>query len=257
MIASWAAAAGDAELAEIIGKFDPKRPEQALIAWLSGQVPEQVGKVLEAISQEKWIALVGLIIGNLIPGLDADLITSLASGTLREEAIKRLTDYLKQQGADHAGDIATAVMDMVTGARSLFAEGPEEDAAAFLNTPQRVALWRECREVIYMTQLACSGEAIVSGDPQARPHVFRAAAIRFTTPLDKIVPAKADQKYREVLCNTLTAFLDVHFGKRMRSFNSDGVLVVAASEFVPQASGHIADCSVIYDKVNGRLVNPV
>ncbi len=256
VLAAWAAAAGDADFGEIIKKLGTDDPGKAVIAWINGRLPVDLEAVLRAVGKQDWLGLGALILGWLEPGLAADLVTSLAQGKLREEAVTQLSKYLAAHGAEHAGDIATAIVDLVTGARSLFAEGPEGDAPAVLDTPARVALWRECREVIYLTQLECSGGAIVSGDPQACPHVFRAAAIRFTTPLHGLVPQGSTLEHRERFCGILTAYLDAHFGRRMRAaFHSTGDNALQAYELV--AGGPTRQCSRVFHGVNQRLLNPV
>ena len=255
LLAGWAGAAGERSLAELLKRPElSAEPEKAVIAWLSGRLPEEIAAVFEKIRQNDWLGLATLILGTLDLGLSAELLKNLAAGEIRQAVQTELERLLSKAGVFQAGDVAKAVIELATGARSLFAEGAESDAPEL--SEQDVALWREIRGVIYIAQLFLNGGKIVSISATGDLHVFQAAKIRYTSPLNELLPKNPTKKERESFCSLLTKTLDAHFrGRFPRLYDEDGAQVLYEHRIVPSSNGTIGKCNVIfwdvYDRIHG------
>jgi hypothetical protein len=253
-LAAWAAASDEdarraaAAAAAMAAQEDPLA---VLEAWLPDALPAEARALLRSLGKDDWLAVVSAVLGTLETGLGARLLQIAAGGRLRDLAETKLTDLLERAGLEHAGTVAEALLDVVTGARSLFAESAEPG----LTDPAEIALWREIRSVIYIAQLATFGGQIVATEAQARPHVFQAAAIRYDSRLDSLVPKKATKTQTKELCNLLTAFLDEHFGPRMRRrFGEDGILALAVEDLAPAQGAPAPPTKGLFRKIKRRLL---
>jgi len=184
-------------------------------AVLQAGLPKGAEALLRKIVEEDWLGVLSAQLGTLEVGVGGSLLKQLLGGELRGKAVSKLTELLEKAGLDEAGTVANAIVDIASGARSLFAEGEEADSG--LRKPAEIALFREVRQVLYMAQLATFGGPIVPTEAMARPHIFAAAAIRFRTPLHDLVPADTTEAKKDLFCDTATRFLDRRFGSRMTS----------------------------------------
>ncbi|MCC5613238.1 hypothetical protein LC612_42820, partial [Nostoc sp. CHAB 5834] len=196
LLAAFAATAKQEELVQFINRLQNEPPQTVVIAFLNSRLPQEVNGLLEKIIALDWPALISFILGLAKIELGAEVIGKLLEGKVQNFVVKLMTDFLAKQGVGHAGDVASTIVDLVTGARSLFATGPEPDAPA-LTSPARIVLWQEIRETIYLCQLFLNEGSVVSTDPMAPPHVFQSAKIRFGTPAHKLVGAKNDEAHRK------------------------------------------------------------
>ncbi len=252
MLAAWAAASGAEDFARIFEQLPDAAPEDIILAVVGDHLPSDVETILKELLESDWSGLIVTVLGTLNLGLGQQVLADLAGGRFRDAAIEKITALLIHAGVqeEHAGPLLDAVIGLATGARSLFASGPEPDAP-FLETPAMIALWREIRSVIYMAQLFCKGGELIPTQPQAQPHIFLAAKIRFDTLLQDLVPSNASKGERNEFSTTLTTFLDVHFGDRMkRRFMDNQVSVIADDELLPASN---ATCKHIYVAVDDRL----
>jgi hypothetical protein len=144
MVAAWVAASGEEELARLIERLPDATPEEIILAAIGERLPAEVKTILEKLLAGDWNGLFAAVLGALHLTLGASVLTHIANGKFREAAIDEIVDLLTQAGVKkaHAGPLVDAVIDLVTGARSLFASGPEADAPD-LKTPTDIALWRE------------------------------------------------------------------------------------------------------------------
>jgi hypothetical protein len=251
ILTTWAAAAGSrepAELAELASRAGAGDPLAVAEALLRGGLPPQSEELLRRLLAEDWLGVLSALLGTLELGLAGRLLRGLAGGRFRDAAVRELTQLLERAGLEQAGVVADAIVDIATGARSLFAEGEEADSG--LTNPVEIALWREIRQVLFMAQLATFGGALVPTGAQDRPHIFAAAAIRFRTKLAELVPDGTDEEAKKLFCNTVTAFLDRQFGSRMRRrFQDEPVLAIDLNDIRPDGNS----ARIVFVKVRRRL----
>ncbi len=254
MLAAWVATSGEEDLARILAQLPDADPETIILAAIGDRLPSDVKTILEKLLESDWSGLLATVLGALDLGLGQKVLANVAARKYRDAAIDEIIALLTEAGVqeEHAGPLVDAVISLVAGTRSLFASRPEADAP-FLKTPAMIALWREIRSVIYMAQLARKGGELIPTQPQAQPHIFMAAMIRFNTPLHLLVPPNASKEKRDEFRATLTTFLDVYFGKRMTHRFEDEhppVSVIADAELLSASN---ATCKFIYVKVDNRL----
>ena len=259
VLAVWAAASDPAGFGSIISSLPDLKngtatPEEIVLAVIGQRLPSNVQEILSKLLDSDWSGLLATILGTLNLGLGLKVLADVAAGKYRDAAIDQLVEWLKSAGVNeqHALPLINAFIDLVTGARSLFAAGPEPEAVDAGLSPDQIARWQEIRAVIYTAQLAINKGDLVPMDPQAEPHIFLAAKIRYNTFLHDLVSSKATDQQLKEFCDTLTAFLDVRFGDRMtRRFLTPPEEVVIA---VPELrSDSPVTCASIYLKVTERL----
>lgn len=187
-----------------------------VLSWVSGTSLDKLKDAASLLAKGDFLKLLAMVVGALEPGLGTALLTQIANGKFQELALEELTKLLKDAGVNEAGDLAKAIIDLATGARSLFAQ-PEEAGLPFGKNAAAVAVWHETQEVMYLAMLFAGAGLgdIVSTDPQAVPHLVRAANLKLDTPLSKLVvdPSKKDQ--RELMADSLKLMLNRHFRGRM------------------------------------------
>lgn len=261
ILATWSSAAGHREvedLAALVRQLPQNDPVAAAEALLQAGLPPGAPALFEKLLAGDWTGVLSVLLGTLELGLAGRLLRGLAGGRLRDVALRELTGLLERAGLAQPGTVAKAILDIVTGTRSLFAEGEEADSG--LRNPLELAIWREIRQAIYMAQLATFGGALVPTGAQARPHIFQAAAIRFRTPLNQLVPDDATEDQKKEFCNTLTAFLDRQLGDRMGRdlflAPPRPALVITVTSLTPQQNGQIANASIIFSEVRSRILSP-
>lgn len=257
ILATWSAAAGHLELADLarlLGEDGAGDPLAAAEALLQGGLPNGAQALFDKLLAGDWVGVLSVLLGTLELGLGGRLLRGLAGGRLREVALKKLTELLEKAGLQQAGAVAGAILDIVSGARTLFAEG--EDADAGFRSPLELTIWREIRQVLYMAQLATFGGALVPSGAQDRPHIFQAAAIRFRTPLPQLVPADASEAQKQEYCNVVTAFLDEQLGDRMGKERflapPHPSLAITVTSLTPSPNAGTA--SSIFAEVRSRIV---
>jgi len=261
LLSTWSVAAGHSELSELSRLLaetgqggDPLAAAEAL---LQAGLPEGAQTLFDKLLAGDWVGVLSVLLGTLELGLGGRLLRGLAGGRLRDAALKKLTELLQKAGLQQAGSVAGAILDIVAGTRSLFAEGEATDSG--LKNPKDLALWREIRQVLYMAQLATFGGAIVPSGAQDRPHIFQAAAIRFRTPLPQLVPADAGEDKKKEFANVVTAFLDHQLGERMGKDRflapPRKALVITVTSLTPPPSGPAPMVSIIYLEVRSRIAS--
>lgn len=248
ILSTWSVAAGGGDVSQITAQLNPEDPLASAEVVLQGGLPQGAQGLVRKVLDGDWLGVLSAILGTLELGLGGRLLRTLLGGRFREQAVRELTKLLERAGLEQAGTVANAVVDIATGARSLFAEGEEADSG--LDSPAEIALWREIRQVLYMARLATFGGPLVPTGPQDRPHIFAAAAIRFRTPLSALVPQGADDEARKRFCDTVTAFLDRQFGSRMkRRFQDEPVLAIDLTDLRPDGNS----CRIVFIKVRRRI----
>jgi len=253
IVAAWAAVSAPSDLQSALTLLSQNATptlDQVVAAWLGSKTPTEVLAIFTAIRNGNWTGLLTSVLGLVNLGLSQTVLTNLATGKFREAAISELADILTKLKVDNATDFSQAIVNLVTSAQTLFADS-SVPSDALLQSAGDISLWIEIRGVIYMTQLFIKGGSIVPTSPQAQPHVFEAASITMGTLLTQIVPSNSTTSTLESFCATLTAFLDVHFEGRIRSFASDNVSVLDVSEV---SSGSTSHCRVIFADVAERIL---
>lgn len=255
IVAGWATASGEDRLADLLRALSEQGQSTGdallvLASWLSDVPKDDLQQVLELIAQKKFTHLAALIVGSLGDGLGISLLRQVLEGKFEEAAEKALGEFLKKAGVNEFDDLAKALVDLATGARSLFAR-PETETLPFGNNAAAVAVWHETQEVMYFAQLFV-GDAIggiVSTDPQAVPHLIRASALKFNTPLSNLVADPSKKPQREEVVDTLTLMLDRHFRGRIIPFGNSRVL--AEKDF---RAGSNINCGSVVAQVFARWI---
>ncbi len=246
LLTTLAAAAGGT--ASLAGAGSPLAKAEAV---LQAGLPKGAEALLRKIVEEDWLGVLSALLGTLEVGVGGSLLRQLLGGELRGKAVSKLTELLEKAGLDEAGTVANAIVDIATGARSLFAES--EEAGSGLTRPAEIALFREVRQVFFMAQLATFGGPLVPTGPDARPHIFAAAAIRFRTPLHALIPEDTNEETKQLFCNTTTAFLDRRFGSRMSSLFQDPERPVLAFDLDDLRPEDTSTVRSVFEKLFLRL----
>lgn len=264
MLASWAAISGEEGLADILEQLKNAPPEEVILGWLANRIGAAINKPAadvtaffdlvrqegELVEQQDWLGAISLLMGTVHFEFGKDLLDALRDGKFKEFIIKEMASLLQGFAGNEAQSLAASIVGIITGTQSLFATAPESDAASVLTSAVALERWRSIREVLYLARLAVFSEtSVVSTDPQGRPNVFAAAAIRFVTPLHELLPAGTKQEKKEDYADTVTRFLDVQFAGRMRPFND-----VSAMETDDLSPDSTVPCSMLYFKVRERRI---
>jgi hypothetical protein len=248
VLATWSAAAGG-DLGGLAGQIGGGDPLAAAEALLQRGLPQDAQTLLQKVLAEDWLGVLSAVLGTLELGLGGRLLRQLVGGRFRDQALRELTRLLEKTGLEQSGTIASVILDIAVGVRSLFAEGEEADSG--LKKPADIALFREVRQVLFMAQLATFGGPLVPTGAQDRPHLFAAASIRFRTPIHDLVPEDTGEDTKKLFCNTVTAFLDRHFGARMRRrFLEEPVLAIDLNDLRPEDPSTVR---AVFVKVQMRL----
>jgi len=224
VVASWLAGADADRLMELIGAVGDMGPAEVLRRVVLDMLPEQLAALVKKMLNDDWLGLAAEVLGVFELDLAKDLLQALREGgeTLRGFAIKQVTKLLDDRGVGEPGVIARANVEIIKGVRSFFASVPEVGSP--LSRPPDTLLWREIKTVLYYVHrsLALPSASVVSPGAQGRPNVLTWGAIRWETPLKKLVPKGKDRLF----CNYLTRYVDVCFRGRMVPYGNRLILQV-------------------------------
>jgi hypothetical protein len=99
--------------------------EQTVIGWINGQLPKTVSAILTQIQEQNCYGVLATMVGAIYPSIGSNVVGALTIGNLSTAATNELANLLTASGLQHAGDVASAITDIVTGTRCLFANGPK------------------------------------------------------------------------------------------------------------------------------------
>lgn len=185
-----------------------------LLGYLQGNSTAALNKALDQVIKGEYAPLAAAALAAVMKGDD---VTKLFSKELTQRLRARLESALTDQLKEHvvgindaqATALALAIRELWSGKRSLWAQQTDEEEfiAAGL-TKRQYPTWVRVRQVLYAVSESLRGGAVVPTDALARPHVFAAARIKSTTPLNSLM-ASAGQE--DVLVRRIKWFCAAEF----------------------------------------------
>jgi hypothetical protein len=180
---------------------------------VKGEIIKIIGKVYEG----KYGEILVDLIKRFASGKDEITFKLLADSKLAEPLKKKLAKWLlEKSGIEGINDdpkipelLANAIIELLSGKEPLIAEYDDRKTNR-IKSNKRWNVWVKVREVIYEAVLTVKGQAIISTDSEAQPHVFAAARITVDTRIDSLI--KKDE--RELFWMYVNLFMKRRFKQK-------------------------------------------